>query len=457
MLKNLELAVGTDTYIPEVEGIVPFHDCDSDEDIKELDAIIVTIDNDVNTIQELKAFQKTLPVYGINQQTYEWFLQNIHSKIQFPFELPAVESISSTGKNKVLAKQLYYAIEEMNQSLLQKIKTKIVEWWKKFIALIREWFQKLKHMFSSSEFIQKCKLMSRQKISESKKSSTSSSKKHQITDSFRDAVSSNDVTGLRIMMKDSLLVDPSFSQFEEMYRLAKNVPGLFDSHDGKKFENNKSLWNDDYMNKLMVQIVYNFSHERLNHLKEVVQTLRPERSGNESLSTSSSSELPYKVPSVKTFQTSINTTKQYLNSLLELFTKNSPIDAIFEFHNKIDYDSFLSELRKIEDSLDKNAEPLTVEDLWKNTKHDYLVIWDDYIKNIDKQYTNLMNLFSKIDINSIVLSVQDVEDVNTFYHNVHGNMYTLINAISRVNSKLGKYFNLIILNINDYIKNNPKK
>ena len=60
MLKNLELAVGTDTYIPEVEGIVPFHNCDSDEDTKELDAIIVTIDNDTNTIQELKAFQKTL-------------------------------------------------------------------------------------------------------------------------------------------------------------------------------------------------------------------------------------------------------------------------------------------------------------------------------------------------------------------------------------------------------------
>lgn len=58
MLKNLELAVGTDTYIPEVEGIVPFHNCDSDEDTKELDAIIVTIDNDTNTIQELKAFQK---------------------------------------------------------------------------------------------------------------------------------------------------------------------------------------------------------------------------------------------------------------------------------------------------------------------------------------------------------------------------------------------------------------
>lgn len=453
MLKNLKLAVGTTTYIPEIEGVIPFQECDLDENTKELDAIITTIDNDANTIQELKAFQKTLPVYGINQQTYEWFLQNIYSKIEFLFELPAVENLSPTGKNKILAKQLYYAIEEMNQSLLQKIKTKITEWWKKFIAFIREWLQKLKHMFSSSEFIQKCRLMSRQKISDPKKSSASSSKNHIITDSFKKAVSSKDVLGLRIMMADSLLIDPSFSNFEEMYRLAKNVPGLFDPHDGQEFVNNKSLWNDDYMNKLLVQIVNNFSHERLDHLKEVIRTLRPVRSGNESLS---SSELPYEVPSIKTFQTSIDVTKQYLNSLLELFTKNSPIDAIFEFHHKIDYNNALSELRKIEDSLDKNVEPLTVEDLWKNTQHDYLVIWDDYIKNIDKQYSKLANLFFRIDINSIISSIQDEEDIDTFFHNVHGNMHVLVNEMSRISSKLGKYFNLIILNIDYYIKNNPK-
>ena len=96
-----------------------------------------------------------------------------------------------------------------------------------------------------------------------------------ITDSFRNAILSNDVTGLRIMMKDSLLVDPSFSGFEEMRSLAAGVPGLFDPHDGREFESNKSLWNDDYMNKLMVQVVGNFSHERINHLKEVVRVLRP--------------------------------------------------------------------------------------------------------------------------------------------------------------------------------------
>ena len=96
-----------------------------------------------------------------------------------------------------------------------------------------------------------------------------------ITDSFKEAVAASDVTSLRIMMKNSLLVDPTFVEFEAMNELAQKVSGLLDAHDGREFENNKASWNDDYMNKLMVQVVGNFSEERIAHLKEVVRHLRP--------------------------------------------------------------------------------------------------------------------------------------------------------------------------------------
>jgi hypothetical protein len=96
-----------------------------------------------------------------------------------------------------------------------------------------------------------------------------------ITDSFRNAVSSSDVRGIRIMMKDSLLVDPTFTEFNEMEKLTHNVNGLYDSHDGRELKSDKSAWNDDYMNNQMVQIVGNFSHNRVEHLKEVVRYLRP--------------------------------------------------------------------------------------------------------------------------------------------------------------------------------------
>lgn len=96
-----------------------------------------------------------------------------------------------------------------------------------------------------------------------------------ITDSFKNAVASADISGLRIMLKDSLLVDPTFTKFAEMIEFAQHIPGIIDNHDGREFISDKSLWNDDYLNMLKVQIVRNFSWERINHLKEVIRYLEP--------------------------------------------------------------------------------------------------------------------------------------------------------------------------------------
>ena len=96
-----------------------------------------------------------------------------------------------------------------------------------------------------------------------------------VAESINNAVSQGDITGLRIMMKNSLLVDPSFCEFSEMERLTRDVRGLYDDHDGREFKEDQSVWDDSYMNQLMVQVVGNFSHERVEHLKKVVRYLRP--------------------------------------------------------------------------------------------------------------------------------------------------------------------------------------
>lgn len=96
-----------------------------------------------------------------------------------------------------------------------------------------------------------------------------------LTSAFYEAVQSGNVRRVRIMMKDSLLVDPSFAEFTEMEQTAGKMQGLYDGHDGTEFQLDKIKWNDDYMNDLMVQVVWNFSPERLAHLKDVVRYLRP--------------------------------------------------------------------------------------------------------------------------------------------------------------------------------------
>lgn len=96
-----------------------------------------------------------------------------------------------------------------------------------------------------------------------------------LTNTFYNAVNSGDLVMIRIMMKNSLLADPTFTQFNEMEKAAGLLPHLYVEHDGKPLNMDKKSWNDDYMNELMVQVIDNFSRERVKHLKAVVRELHP--------------------------------------------------------------------------------------------------------------------------------------------------------------------------------------
>lgn len=96
-----------------------------------------------------------------------------------------------------------------------------------------------------------------------------------LTNAFKETVSSKNVRRVRIMMKDSMLNDPTFSEFNAMKNKVQDLAGLYDPHDGRNLNYDKTTWTDSYMDELMVQIVGNFSHERIEHLQYVVQYLRP--------------------------------------------------------------------------------------------------------------------------------------------------------------------------------------
>lgn len=100
-------------------------------------------------------------------------------------------------------------------------------------------------------------------------------KDYNIGKPFRESVTNGDVRGLRIMIEDSLLVDGTFKQANEMLKLAKDVDGLYQQHDLRAFEIDSSKWNDAYLAKEMVRLINNFSRERLDHVKEIVRKLHP--------------------------------------------------------------------------------------------------------------------------------------------------------------------------------------
>lgn len=97
-----------------------------------------------------------------------------------------------------------------------------------------------------------------------------------ITNTFREAVRSKNIKLIRVMMKNSMLQDTSMSEFNAMKKEADHLyDRLYDSYDGKTFEVNREKWNESYLDRLCVDLLRNFSKERILHLQMVVQKLYP--------------------------------------------------------------------------------------------------------------------------------------------------------------------------------------
>jgi len=95
-----------------------------------------------------------------------------------------------------------------------------------------------------------------------------------VSQEFQTALDDKDMRLVRIMLKDSLVVDPTFTEFGEMLRLAEqSLDSLYDEHDGEVLINDSSQWNKDYMDTQMVKVIRNFSEERIELLKKICSHL----------------------------------------------------------------------------------------------------------------------------------------------------------------------------------------
>ena len=95
-----------------------------------------------------------------------------------------------------------------------------------------------------------------------------------ITNEFVEAVQSENIMRVRIMLKDSLLLDPTSGQFQEMEQYAmKQLGNIYTEHDGEKLNFDVTSWNEDYLNQQMVAVIGCFSKERVELLKSMVRFL----------------------------------------------------------------------------------------------------------------------------------------------------------------------------------------
>jgi len=88
---------------------------------------------------------------------------------------------------------------------------------------------------------------------------------------FNSAIQNGNLLRVRIMLKDSLIVDPTFVQFNEMFAYARQtLPTILVPFDNGDLEDDCSKWDKDLMNMELVEIVNNFSEARIDHLKKVI-------------------------------------------------------------------------------------------------------------------------------------------------------------------------------------------
>ncbi len=90
---------------------------------------------------------------------------------------------------------------------------------------------------------------------------------------FTDALESGNILQIKLMLKNSLILDSSGKMFDEMLNeTIKKQPGFLEDHDGEVFKA-EDAWNESYFNEQMVKVVGNFSKERIQLLRQMTKKL----------------------------------------------------------------------------------------------------------------------------------------------------------------------------------------
>lgn len=92
-----------------------------------------------------------------------------------------------------------------------------------------------------------------------------------ISPEFKSTIANKNLLSARIILKNSLLIDPTFDQFEKMLTYAKDrIPNIVVPFDGGTLEDDQLKWNQALMNTELIELVDNFSNTRISHVKKVI-------------------------------------------------------------------------------------------------------------------------------------------------------------------------------------------
>lgn len=89
---------------------------------------------------------------------------------------------------------------------------------------------------------------------------------------FIDAIEANDVTKVRLLLSDELMLNPHSDKYQEMKEYAeKNLPNLYEEHDGTSLEYDEGNLTMDFLMQIKNDLDFNFSKERLVVFEKVAR------------------------------------------------------------------------------------------------------------------------------------------------------------------------------------------
>lgn len=146
-----------------------------------------------------------------------------------------------------------------------------------------------------------------------------------LTQEFVQAVSQKNNLRAKIMLKDSLLVDTSFNQFNEMLNYAESRLQNFWVSDE---EDDEILSSDSQeLNAILVGLVNNFSHRRVNHLMSMIHKMYPPKSQNFSQHGRESAVIIPKTKMVLQEYKEINRDRRVMAEVIHRIQRKNQIDT----------------------------------------------------------------------------------------------------------------------------------
>ena len=94
-----------------------------------------------------------------------------------------------------------------------------------------------------------------------------------ISPEFMNFVGNEELIQIRSYLANYMIVDQSFETYEEAFKYASERVSILQEHDGSILEQDCEKWNKEYLNEQLVAVVSNFSAERLEHIKNVINVV----------------------------------------------------------------------------------------------------------------------------------------------------------------------------------------